>query len=277
MLDQTVALELAQRFMALPGEKRRVFFQRLGEQNLNLNLLPIPAGIGAHSGVLSYAQQRLWFLAQLMPQSSAYNIAGSLRLSGTLDRAALQRAFERIVARHETLRSRIQRGHDDQPQLIVLNQQALDIREQDLCDLPAAKREGAARDAAMLEALTPFDLQHDALLRVGLLRLADDEHVLLVTLHHIIADGWSMKVLIDEFAKAYAAFSAGSEPELPALTIQYRDYALWQRSWLEAGEQDRQLAYWRQQLGERQPMLELPADHPRPAVRDYRGDRKSVV
>ncbi|PLP90484.1 non-ribosomal peptide synthetase [Pseudomonas sp. FFUP_PS_473] len=277
MLDQTVALELAQRFMALPGEKRRVFFQRLGEQNLNLNLLPIPAGIGAHSGVLSYAQQRLWFLAQLMPQSSAYNIAGSLRLSGTLDRAALQRAFERIVARHETLRSRIQRGHDDQPQLIVLNQQALDIREQDLCDLPAAKREGAARGAATLEALTPFDLQHDALLRVGLLRLADDEHVLLVTLHHIIADGWSMKVLIDEFAKAYAAFSAGSEPELPALTIQYRDYALWQRSWLEAGEQDRQLAYWRQQLGERQPMLELPADHPRPAVRDYRGSKHALV
>uniref|UniRef100_UPI00140CF66F non-ribosomal peptide synthetase n=1 Tax=Pseudomonas akapageensis TaxID=2609961 RepID=UPI00140CF66F len=279
MLDQTVALELAQRFMALPGEKRRVFFQRLGEQNLNLNLnlLPIPAGIGAQSAVLSYSQQRLWFLAQLMPESSAYNIAGSLRLTGALDRAALQRAFALIVARHETLRSRIQRSADDQPQLTVLPAQTLDIREQDLRDLPAQQRESAARDAATAEAQIPFDLQHDALLRVGLLRLADDEHVLLVTLHHIIADGWSMKVLIEEFAKAYAAFSAGGEPAFAPLPIQYRDYALWQRSWLEAGEQDRQLAYWRQQLGERQPVLELPADHPRPALRDYRGSKYGLV
>jgi hypothetical protein len=123
------------------------------------------------------------------------------------------------------------------------------------------------------QSVLPFDLAVGPLLRVTLLKLAEQEHVLLLTLHHIVSDGWSMNVLIDEFIRCYDAFDAGQQPQLAALPIQYSDYALWQRRWLEAGEQARQLDYWQAQLGDEHPVLELPLDHSRPAMPSYRGTR----
>ncbi|MEG1082691.1 MAG: condensation domain-containing protein, partial [Pseudomonas sp.] len=136
-----------------------------------------------------------------------------------------------------------------------------------------AERDTLLTECMREQARLPFDLQHGPLLRVCLVRMAAQEHVLLVTLHHIVADGWSMNVLIDEFSRFYAQCVAGAAPQLPALPIQYADYALWQRSWLESGELQRQLEYWTAQLGDEQPVLELPTDFPRPASPSYCGVR----
>ncbi|WP_301294624.1 amino acid adenylation domain-containing protein [Pseudomonas sp. S3E17] len=214
---------------------------------------------------LSYAQERQWFLWQLEPQSPAYHLPRALRLKGRLDRAALQRSFDSLIARHESLRTHLQQDADQLLQ-VVSPELALEIAFE-------------KADAAQLEALVqaevakPFDLQQGPLLRVKLLQLAADEHVLVLVLHHIVSDGWSMQVMVDEWVQFYVAYSQGHAVRLPDLSIQYPDYALWQRSWMEAGEKERQLGYWREQLGGEQPVLELPLDYPRPAVQSYRGAR----
>ena len=195
-----------------------------------------------------------------------------MRLNGPLDRQALERAFASLVQRHETLRTVFPRGADDSLAQAPL-QRPLEVAFEDCSGLPEAEQEARLREEAQRESLQPFDLCEGPLLRVRLIRLGEERHVLLLTLHHIVSDGWSMNVLIEEFSRFYSAYATGAEPGLPALPIQYADYALWQRSWLEAGEQERQLEYWRGKLGERHPVLELPTDHPRPAVPSYRGSR----
>ncbi|NVZ54574.1 amino acid adenylation domain-containing protein, partial [Pseudomonas sp. B6002] len=217
---------------------------------------------------LSYAQERQWFLWQLEPQSPAYHLPRALRLRGRLDRAALQRSFDALIARHESLRTHL---HQDADQIVqvVKPQLHLEITE-------------GPGDAARLEALVqaevakPFDLQQGPLLRVKLLQLAPEEHVLVLVLHHIVSDGWSMQVMVDELVQLYVGYSGGQDVHLPDLPVQYPDYALWQRSWMEAGEKERQLGYWCDRLGGEQPVLELPLDHPRPAVQSYRGARLDV-
>ncbi|UNM22873.1 amino acid adenylation domain-containing protein [Pseudomonas sp. ArH3a] len=217
---------------------------------------------------LSYAQERQWFLWQLEPQSPAYHLPRALRLKGQLDRAALQRSFDALVARHESLRTHLQQDVDGVLQVVRPHQQ-----------VEVAYETG---DASQLEAWVqaqiahPFDLEQGPLLRVKVLQLAPDEHVLVLVLHHIVSDGWSMQVMVDELVQMYVAYSQGKDVQLPALPIQYPDYALWQRSWMEAGEKERQLGYWRERLGGEQPVLELPLDHPRPAVQSYRGARLDV-
>nr|WP_290447367.1 non-ribosomal peptide synthetase [Pseudomonas sp. 21LCFQ010] len=213
---------------------------------------------------LSFAQQRLWFLAQMQGASAAYNIAVRLRLSGRLDEHALQRALSRIVARHETLRSRFV-AHDDEPRVHISPAEGgalLRVSDAQGLDIDALMREEAAR---------PFDLQHDALIRGQLLRIADDQHVLLLTLHHIIADGWSMGVLTRELAALYQAFSQGAADPLPPLALQYGDYAVWQRRWLSGEVLSQQADYWRQTLAGAAAQLLLPTDRPRPAQQDYSG------
>ncbi|MCO8170254.1 amino acid adenylation domain-containing protein, partial [Pseudomonas sp. 21LCFQ02] len=267
------ALKLARRFIELPQEKRRLFLEGLQQQGVDFALFPIPAEVlvDERDG-LSYAQQRMWFLWQLDPQSAAYNLPMAVRLNGELDNAALQSAFDGLVARHETLRSQFSEQDGVVRQRIV-EPFAVSIACHDLSALATDAREEQVRTLADAEALAPFDLAHGPLLRVQLLKLADQEHVLLLTLHHIVADGWSYNVLIDEFIRLYDAASSGSDAALQPLPIQYRDYALWQRSWLEAGEQDRQLDYWRAKLGDDHAPLELPIDHSRPVTPSYRGAR----
>ncbi len=267
------SLKLARRFIGLPLEKRQMFLAALHKEGVDFARFPIPAGIEAEDRqALSYAQQRMWFLWQLDPHSGAYNLPGAVRLTGCLNLPALEQAFARLVARHETLRTVFQRQSDDSLQQVPATA-PLRIEQVDFSTLPANERERAVAENAEQQSVQPFDLSTGPLLRVTLLKLAGLEHVLLLTLHHIVSDGWSMNVLIDEFIRCYDAFDAGAQPQLAALPIQYSDYALWQRRWLEAGEQARQLAYWQAQLGNEHPVLELPLDHPRPAMPSYRGTR----
>ncbi|POA48981.1 non-ribosomal peptide synthetase [Pseudomonas sp. MPR-ANC1] len=223
---------------------------------------------------LSFAQQRLWFLAQMGGGNSAYNIPVGLRLRGRLDEDALQRALARIVARHETLRSRFT-PHNDQAQVLILPvDTGLLLQVADLRAHPQADE--ALQQLSEAEACAPFNLEHDPLVRGRLVRLADDHHVLLLTMHHIISDGWSMGVLTRELMALYQAFSRGEADPLPPLALQYTDYAVWQRRWLSGEVLQRQCDYWQQNLAGAPALLSLPTDRPRPAQQDYSGGSVEV-
>ncbi|MBG4692834.1 pyoverdine non-ribosomal peptide synthetase PvdD, partial [Pseudomonas aeruginosa] len=212
---------------------------------------------------LSFAQERQWFLWQLEPESAAYHIPSALRLRGRLDVDALQRSFDSLVARHETLRTRFRleggRSYQQVQPAVSVSIEREPFGEEGLIE----------RIQAIV--VQPFDLERGPLLRVNLLQLAEDDHVLVLVQHHIVSDGWSMQVMVEELVQLYAGYSQGLDVVLPALPIQYADYALWQRSWMEAGEKERQLAYWTGLLGGEQPVLELPFDRPRPARQSHRG------
>ncbi len=271
------SLKLARRFIGLPLEKRQMFLAALQREGVDFSRFPIPAGVEAEDRqALSYAQQRMWFLWHLDPQSGAYNLPAAVRLSGRLNQPALEQAFASLIERHETLRTVFQQQPDDSLLQVPL-QQPLDIQRVDLSTLPAAERELRVAAAAEEQSLLPFDLANGPLLRVRLLQLAEEEHVLLLTLHHIVSDGWSMNVLIDEFCRFYDAHDQQQEAQLPPMPVQYSDYALWQRRWLEAGEQQRQLDYWLAQMGDEHPVLELPLDRPRPVLPSHRGRRHEHV
>uniref|UniRef100_UPI000A425593 non-ribosomal peptide synthetase n=1 Tax=Pseudomonas sp. MIACH TaxID=1078355 RepID=UPI000A425593 len=218
---------------------------------------------------LSYAQERQWFLWQLDPDSAAYHIPSALRLRGQLDVDALQRSFDTLVARHESLRTLVQQEDEGAVQVIQAPAPlSITFAEVDEAHVQA-------RVEAEIAQL--FDLQRGPLLRVTVLRLAADEHVLVLVQHHIVSDGWSMQVMVDELVQLYAAYSQGQSPQLPSMPIQYADYALWQRDWMDAGEKQRQLSYWRDLLGGEQPVLELPFDHQRPAHQSHRGARLELL
>ena len=223
----------------------------------------------------SLAQNRLWITWQLDPQSSAYTIPGALRLRGELDEDAVRASFQQLIQRHESLRTRFFE-RDGQGFQRVDVQADFELQVIDLSDLPSAEREARANQIREDEARTQFDLEKGPLLWVTLVRLEDEDHQLLVTMHHIIADGWSLNVLIDEFSRLYAAASQGQTLELPALALQYADYGSWQRQWLAEGEGQRQLAYWKQQLGDDHPTLSLATDHPRSAQHIRSASRHSV-
>ncbi|MEY2937090.1 MAG: hypothetical protein RL033_7839, partial [Pseudomonadota bacterium] len=231
---------------------------------------------------LSFAQQRLWFLDRLDARAgAAYHIPSSVRLVGALDVPALQAALDRIVQRHEALRTRFESSADSAlqhssvqhsaVQVISAPDVGLSLRHHDLGDLPEAEREPQLQAIADEEAAAAFDLAHGPLIRARLLRLAPEDHVLLVTMHHIVCDGWSMGVLINELGALYTAFSQGRPDPLPALPIQYADFAVWQRRWLQGPVLQRQLAFWCDHLQGAPALLELPTDRPRPAAQDFRG------
>ena len=223
----------------------------------------------------SLAQNRLWITWQLDPQSSAYTIPGALRLRGELDEGAVRASFQHLIERHEALRTRFYE-RDGQAFQRVQASAEFDLQIIDLSDLPDAEREARAQQIREDEARTQFDLEKGPLLWVTLVRLGDEDHQLLVTLHHIIADGWSLNILIDEFSRLYAAATQGQTLELPPLALQYADYGSWQRQWLAEGEGQRQLAYWKTQLGEEHPSLSLATDHPRSAQQRHSASRHSV-
>ncbi|MFL5358380.1 amino acid adenylation domain-containing protein, partial [Archangium sp.] len=225
---------------------------------------------------LAFSQQRLWFLDQLEPGSPVYNIPHALRMSGQLDTQALRQAFEELVRRHESLRTTFA-AHDGQPLQLIAPTLSVPLEVHDLQDVPAAEREARAQDLVRQEAQRPFDLARGPLLRAALLRLGADDHVLLVTQHHIVSDGWSMGVLVREVASLYAAFASGQQPSLPPLPIQYADFALWQREWLQGEVLDAQLGFWKQRLSGAPAHLELTTDRPRPPVQTFRGDNLPVA
>ncbi|MTD22352.1 amino acid adenylation domain-containing protein, partial [Pseudomonas sp. CCM 7891] len=217
---------------------------------------------------LSYAQQRLWFLAQMDSNSAAYHISGGLRLKGPLVPSALQSALDRIVARHEALRTRFNNVDGEAVQCIAADSGFV-LAMHDLTH--SADAEGEMLGLAADEAGAAFDLEHGPLIRGRLLRLNDDEHILLVTMHHIVSDGWSMSVLTRELGALYHAALHDQADPLPALSIQYADYAVWQRRWLAGDVLSEQNAYWQDVLADVPPLLTLPTDRVRPAQQDYCG------
>ncbi|MCF5170057.1 non-ribosomal peptide synthetase [Pseudomonas canadensis] len=223
----------------------------------------------------SLAQNRLWITWQLDPRSSAYTIPGALRLRGELDEDAVRASFQQLIQRHEALRTRFYE-RDGQAFQRVDAKADFELQVIDLSDLPVAEREARAQQIREDEARTQFDLEKGPLLWVTLVRLDDEDHQLLVTLHHIIADGWSLNILIDEFSRLYAAAAQGQTLELPPLALQYADYGSWQRQWLAEGEGLSQLAYWKAQLGEEHPTLSLATDHPRSAHHCHSASRHTV-
>ncbi|WP_285412331.1 non-ribosomal peptide synthetase [Pseudomonas sp. lyk4-40-TSB-59a] len=274
-MSGTMAERIAKRFVGLPLEQRRLFLARLREEGKDFSLLPLPVSRHDCAQIpLSFAQQRLLFLWQLEPQSAAYNMAAGLRLKGRLDEAALTRSFDHLLARHEVLRT-VFRTDGDQPHQVILDPQGVALERIDLTGVAAQEREQALAEHVQKVTAQPFDLRHGPLLRASLFGLADDEFVLVVSMHHIVSDGWSMDVMVKEFVQCYQAFSLEREPQLPALALQYADYAIWQRRWLEAGEGERQLDYWRQQLGEEHPLLEVAPDFARPLTQSFEGQTLS--
>ncbi|MBD2789293.1 amino acid adenylation domain-containing protein, partial [Xenorhabdus sp. DI] len=227
---------------------------------------------------LSWAQQRLWFLAQLdSAAQTAYHISGGLRLKGQLNLNALQATLNRIVARHEILRTTIKMEDGIAQQVIAEADYGFNLTLSDLSPLTEAEKQAAIDEAARFEAHHPFDFALEPLIRGQLLKLTHDEHVLLLTQHHMISDGWSLNVLIYELTTLYHAFTQGQDDPLPALTIQYADYALWQRQWLQGEVLEKQVNFWREALQGAPALLELPTDRARPAVQSYHGDQVALT
>jgi natural product biosynthesis luciferase-like monooxygenase protein/amino acid adenylation domain-containing protein len=218
---------------------------------------------------LSYAQQRMWFLQQLKPESGAYNVPFGVRLSGELNKSALERSLNEIVRRHEVLRTHFV-ATDGNPVQVIRGEMEVEVEEIDLRDVAAEERKTEGWRLLREESSRPFDLTRGPLLRAKLLRLEKWEHVLLVNMHHIVSDGWSKEIMAREFVRMYEAYAQGKESQLEKLKIQYADYAVWQRKWLEGDVLEDQLKYWRRQLAGGEP-LELPTDHARPGVMSQRG------
>jgi amino acid adenylation domain-containing protein len=232
----------------------------------------------SHEGMspLSYTQQRLWFIGQLEPDSPLYNVSSMYRMRGRLDVPALERTLNEIVRRHESLRTTF-RNVDGHPVAVVAPAVIISLSPAPVAGSDEQQREEDLRRLSHAEASTPFDLATGPLIRARLLRLNDDDHALLIVVHHIVGDGWSGSLIAGELAALYDAFSQGRPSPLPELAIQYSDFAVWQRQWMQGEVRDRQLNYWRGQLKDAPAVLELPTDRPRPAVQSHRGDMRTHV
>ncbi|PMB52382.1 non-ribosomal peptide synthetase [Fischerella thermalis CCMEE 5201] len=223
---------------------------------------------------ISFAQQRLWFLAQLEPDSPFYNMPAAVQLQGKLNVKALEQSFNEIISRHEVLRTNFQ-TREGQAVAIVSIEKPLTLSIIDISELASNQQQTEVRQQSLQEAQRTFDLNSDLLLRVKLLRLGEEEYLLLLTIHHIAFDGWSIGILVEELATLYQAFCKGQPSPLPQLTIQYADFAAWQRQWLQGDVMEKQLSYWKQQLANL-PVLELPTDYPRPKIQTFRGTKQHL-
>ena len=243
-----------------------------GEGRQIPSLLPVPR---TGPMPLSFAQQRLWFLWQLAPDSPMYNISIALRITGVLEEAALRNSFDELARRHEVLRTTFPLN-GDHPRQVIAPEPTHSLSVSDLRDVSPDEREAMVQSLTREEGRQLFDLSTGPLLRVRLLRIDDQEQVLLVTMHHIVSDGWSMAVLIEEMTELYTASVTGHPLPLPRLSIQYADYAIWQRKWMEGDVLEGQLDYWKKQLKD-VPVFALPTDRPRPTIQTYRGAIHSVT
>jgi amino acid adenylation domain-containing protein len=223
---------------------------------------------------LSFYQQGLWVLSQLMPGTSLYHVPKAVRLSGKLEFAALEKSLAHLVERHESLRTSFATT-DGVPMQVISKRLEVALPFVDLSELAESERESEARRLLREETRRPFDLAHGPLIRALLLRLAEQEHILLIAMHHIITDGWSVGVMHREFMDLYEAFASGKPSPLPELKIQYADYAVWHRQWFQGDVYQSQLAYWKDQFKTLPAPLELPTDHPRPLIQAHKAFRGS--
>jgi non-ribosomal peptide synthase protein (TIGR01720 family) len=261
--------DLRKRIAALPPEKRALFERQLREKGLQLDRVTICKRQNLKELPLSFAQQRLWFLHQLEPYTTAYNIAFSWRFTGNLDIALMQSCLNTIVQRHEILRTSFV-AVNGQPTQVIIPELVLPLPIFDLRTVPELTRQIEVEKLTKQEAQCPFDLNEAPLLRVKLLQIADNENILLLTLHHLIADGWSRGIILRELT---ALYKGSSLPELP---IQYIDFAVYQQQWLQGEELAVQTAYWKQQLNNVS-ILELPTDNPRKPVQTFSSATESVL
>ena len=235
-------------------------------------LLPVPRQ--AHMPV-SLSQQRLWLVDRLHGPSASYNMAASLTLSGPLDMAALRATFNALLARHEVLRSAYH-DLDGEPIMLIAEQLTLDVSLRDLTSLPDGQRQQVAEQESLDNLRLPFDLRQAPLIRARVLRLGEHQHLLLLALHHMVADGWSVGVLVNEFSQLYASLRDGRPASLPALPVQYADYAAWQHQCLQGAALEREVGFWQHQLQGAPQVLGLPCDWPRPAQADARGAARAL-
>ena len=227
---------------------------------------------------LSFAQQRLWFLDQLMPDNPSYNLPMALRVKGEFDLAAFEESLNAIVMRHESLRTTFA-NKEGNPVQVIAETMPVEIEFIDFSGLSEKKRESETRRIASEDTMEPFDLEIGPLFRTKVIKLADNDHVVLFNMHHIISDGWSMNILVGEFAVFYDAFSAGNpaRAQLPPLAIQYADFAHWQRQWLKDEALDEQINFWKEKIGLNPEPLNLPTDFPRPSVQTFNGHSEAVT
>ena len=267
--------DLPSKKAGLPPDRRALMELRLKQRAKNMASKPaVTPNVQSRSGPLSFAQQRIWFLTQFQPDNPVYNVYRAWRLMGRLDIEALQQAVTAIVARHGVLRSTI-KVVDGLP--IQETASALNVRLSivDLRRYSSTEREAKSIQFAITEARLPFDLEKGPMFRVKLLQLGDDDFVLLLNLHHIVSDGWSVGVLHHELGVLYEAFSGGKPSPLMDLPIQYSDYSRWQRERLQGDMLVEQLSYWKRQLADLT-VLELPTDRLRPPVQNHRGAREGI-
>jgi len=268
--ESSVADSVAARVARLSPERRALLDSLLGNNKYDRGAqYHITRRAERDAMPLSFAQRRLWFLDQLVPGNAFYNVHGALRLQWPLSVAVLERSLSEIVRRHEVLRTTFVLV-DGQPMQRVAARLLIEVPVVDLRSLGASEREAEVLRLATVEAQRPFDLERGPLLRTRLLRVGEHEHVFLLTLHHIVTDGWSIAILFRELEAIYAAYAVGRESPLAELPIQYADYALWQRGWLQGEVLEAQLKYWREQLAQVS-VLQLPTDRPRPARPSFRG------
>lgn len=270
----TVELNIKQQLAILSPAKRALLELKLMKKNGRDEAggEVIPRRVERGSAPISYNQQGLWVLSQLMPDTWLYQIPKAVRLTGKLNLSALKQTLDFIVARHESLRTTFA-TIDEVPLQIIAEKLSLEMPIIDLSHLAESDREAEAQRILDAEGRRPFDLSQGPLIRSELLRLGEEEHILLVTTHHIVTDGWSMGIFHRELMELYEAFAAGRPSPLRELPIQYADYAGWHRGWFEGSIYESQLAYWKQQFATLPPALELPTDRPRATVHAYRAYR----
>ncbi|MFM2060612.1 MAG: hypothetical protein RLZZ507_282 [Cyanobacteriota bacterium] len=260
--------------MDLSAEKRDLLALLLEEEDIEYTpVQTISPRKNTDKLELSFAQKRLWILNQLEPGNPFYNIPAALKLTGKLDVDALELSFNEIIQRHEVLRTKFN-VVDGQPILEIVPQQTIILPIVDLREIALTEREAKVQNLADTEFRKPFNLASEPLLRSTLLKLDKAEYILLLTMHHIVSDGWSTDILVREVAALYECFTQGKPSPLPQLTIQYTDYAIWQRKWLQGEVLETQLNYWKQKLAGNLPILELPTDRPRPKIKTYQGAKQ---
>jgi amino acid adenylation domain-containing protein len=269
--------QLEKRIDELSPAKRALLELRLRQSRARLpRLSTIPLREDRAFAPLSFAQQRLWFLDQLEPQNALYNVPRAIELKGKLDLSALQQALDELARRHEVLRTHFS-DIDGEVRQVVSKETRLTLNVSDLTTLPEEIRQQRASDLSQQAASTPFDLGRGPLMRAQLLRLSEQENILVLTNHHIVSDAWSGGILFNELSTCYNAVVAGESPSLEPLPIQYGDFAGWQREWLQGEELQRQLEYWRTQLSGASGVLDLPTDFPRSTEQQVAGDYKFIT
>jgi amino acid adenylation domain-containing protein len=251
--------DIAKLLTSLSSEKRKLLEVQLLNEGDKFNVFP-----------LSFAQQRLWFLDQLDPGSPVYNIPAGIRLEGKLNRLALEKSINVIIKRHEILRTRFITINNTPMQWIDENL-AAPLNGIDLTASPEIEHEKQILKHIELESQAKFDLSTGPLIRISLIKVAEEAHILFMVMHHIISDGWSIRLFILELSQLYSAYCGGRVPQLSDISIQYADFAKWQRNWLQGENREKQLAYWKEKLSNKTPILELPTDRPRPAIPTNQG------